>query len=202
MKYINCTACGAPVLVKPSKESRNANHFCSRTCYDAFQKTGSLKNGYKVITVDGCQVLEHRYIMEASLGRKLSSDEHVHHVDENRLNNSISNLMVVTKEEHLTIHRTRQDLVDGQFVNLWNKGESTREIAKKIGCSQTEVRRRLIAADIDTSSRRAACAWDLSEAIALHEAGVSFAKIGAKFGVSGAAIRQAIKRRTTPRETD
>jgi hypothetical protein len=55
--------------------------------------TGHLmKNGYRVITVNGRSMLEHRYVMEQALGRSLGKDESVHHRDGNRSNNHISNL--------------------------------------------------------------------------------------------------------------
>lgn len=37
-------------------------------------------------------VLEHRYLMSEHLGRPLLRQEHVHHIDGDRLNNNLSNL--------------------------------------------------------------------------------------------------------------
>lgn len=45
-----------------------------------------------------------RYIMAKELGRELLSDEEVHHIDGNPLNNDINNLQVLTKEEHDKLH--------------------------------------------------------------------------------------------------
>lgn len=45
----------------------------------------------------------HRQVMENFLGRPLLKDEHVHHIDFNKTNNNISNLVVVTPKEHLSI---------------------------------------------------------------------------------------------------
>lgn len=45
-----------------------------------------------------------RIIMENYLGRNLLSEEEVHHIDGNPLNNNIDNLEVLTKSEHLKIH--------------------------------------------------------------------------------------------------
>ena len=39
------------------------------------------------------------------LGRKLRSDEIVHHKDGNKLNNSIDNLELLTRAEHINLHR-------------------------------------------------------------------------------------------------
>lgn len=51
------------------------------------------------------RILEHRYIMEQQLGRKLTSQEHVHHMDGNKQNNSINNLMLFPNaSEHSKYH--------------------------------------------------------------------------------------------------
>ena len=49
---------------------------------------------------------QHRVVMEKHLGRYLTSDEIIHHIDENKHNNSIENLQIVTRQEHARIHFT------------------------------------------------------------------------------------------------
>src|SRR5690554_1665051 len=49
-------------------------------------------------------IFEHRLVMSQHLGRPLRSDEHVHHKDGNKLNNDISNLEIITLEEHSRLH--------------------------------------------------------------------------------------------------
>ena len=46
---------------------------------------------------------KHRLVMEAYLERYLRPDEHVHHKDNNKLNNDISNLEIVNRSEHSKI---------------------------------------------------------------------------------------------------
>jgi len=46
-------------------------------------------------------VLEHRMLMEKKLGRKLNSNDIVHHLDGDTLNNSLANLIVTTRAEHM-----------------------------------------------------------------------------------------------------
>lgn len=45
-----------------------------------------------------------RYIMEKCLGRKLTKDEVVHHIDGNKLNDDIKNLEIKTNKKHLHDH--------------------------------------------------------------------------------------------------
>lgn len=67
--------------------------------------SGRKKNGlYRKILVDGKYVLEHRYVMEQSLGRKLVKGEEVHHINGNKQNNDISNLILLSKSEHSKLH--------------------------------------------------------------------------------------------------
>jgi hypothetical protein len=49
-------------------------------------------------------VKTHRLVMEKSLGRSLSYLEVVHHIDGNIKNNNINNLVVMSLEEHTSMH--------------------------------------------------------------------------------------------------
>lgn len=68
-------------------------------------------DGYKMILMrdhpfcdaDG-YTREHRLVMEKLLGRYLEPWEEIDHKDENKLNNDISNLRILTKSEHTKHH--------------------------------------------------------------------------------------------------
>lgn len=62
-------------------------------------------NRYKRIVVDGHQVLEHRWVMEQHLGRKLDPLEEVHHVNGNPSDNRIANLVVLRRADHVELHK-------------------------------------------------------------------------------------------------
>lgn len=54
-----------------------------------------------ILRKNGKPVREHRFIMEQKLGRKLSSEEVVHHLDGNSLNNNPDNLLLFpSRVEH------------------------------------------------------------------------------------------------------
>lgn len=62
-------------------------------------------DGYiMLLLTDGTRTLEHRYVMEGILGRALSQDEVVHHLDGNKSHNDPSNLELQTNEEHARHH--------------------------------------------------------------------------------------------------
>ena len=64
--------------------------------------------GYVQGTIKGKNkgIRYHREVVEKHIGRKLTQKEVVHHIDENRLNNNISNLMLFkTTGEHGKYHK-------------------------------------------------------------------------------------------------
>lgn len=63
-------------------------------------------NGYLEITVGKSKgKMQHREVMEQAIGRPLTKDEVVHHIDHNRNNNDISNLQLMSRSEHTSFHR-------------------------------------------------------------------------------------------------
>lgn len=55
-------------------------------------------------------VAQHRIVMEKSIGRILNSDEVVHHKNFIKTDNSIENLLLTTKSEHIKIHRKQKEM--------------------------------------------------------------------------------------------
>ncbi|SMB97718.1 Homeodomain-like domain-containing protein [Thermanaeromonas toyohensis ToBE] len=74
----------------------------------------SRKDGYIVVNVPNSKryLPEHRIIIEQHLGRKLQSDEIVHHVNERRDDNRLENLVVIKRADHMRLHQTKYSKAD------------------------------------------------------------------------------------------
>lgn len=83
------------------------------------------------------KVMEHVYIMEKFLGRKLNKDECVHHIDRDRSNNDIENLQLLTHKEHAELH-AREDrgteTLDS-VCKVCNTNFKTTKAINKVFCS-------------------------------------------------------------------
>ena len=65
-------------------------------------------DGYKILQsvyTDGKKIPEHRKVVEKFLGRKLDKDEVIHHINGIRDDNRIENLQIMTRAEHMNLHR-------------------------------------------------------------------------------------------------
>lgn len=95
-----CPVCNKEFLSK----KYNKKTYCSPKCwYDHYDGNKKINRttGYTKIFIKGFgNVWEHRYIMEQKLGRKLKPWEQVHHINKNKSDNSLKNLIIVEPKEH------------------------------------------------------------------------------------------------------
>ena len=109
-----CPQCGKEFKVWPSKPRR----YCSVRCKARGQQVAKVdckyKKGYRVLYVghdhpmadgDG-NCYEHRLVMADKLGRALERNEHVHHLNEDRLDNRPENLELMDPGDHHRLHKT------------------------------------------------------------------------------------------------
>jgi hypothetical protein len=94
--------------------------------------------------------------MERALGRPIRSDEVVHHIDGNGLNNSIGNLTILSQSGHARGHRTGCGRIDiDRAVALRLSGSTYAEIGRTFGVNWVSVRQALVSVrGINISHRR------------------------------------------------
>lgn len=106
-----CEICGKE-YISLAKRSR----FCSYKCsgiYHRGENNGTYKNGEYVtdngykqkLNKEGGYHFEHRKVVEDVIGRKLTSKEHIHHINEDTKDNRIDNLVILTCSEHMKVHQ-------------------------------------------------------------------------------------------------
>jgi hypothetical protein len=101
----DCAWCGKPVkwAQRPSRQGA----YCSRVCSGRGRAKGGLsfKDGrWQVHLRSGARQFYSRCLMEGHLGRHLTSEEVVHHMNEDKTDDRIENLEVVTPSRHTQIH--------------------------------------------------------------------------------------------------
>lgn len=122
-----CKTCGC---IYKTQKWRN-KFYCSTKCY---KKTGAnnpkwgggtvIVGGYRYIynpTHPNCTqngyVVEHRLVMEQSIKRYLRKKEVVHHINHNRLDNRIENLILFSSNgEHTRLEHIKRDKKTGRFT--------------------------------------------------------------------------------------
>lgn len=93
-------------------------------------------------------VPQHRLVAERALGRYLQSEELVHHIDGNKLNNAPENLQVVSRREHALLHRaevrarTLAPLTHELVEKALRETGGLKPAARLLKCSAETLRRR------------------------------------------------------------
>lgn len=105
-----------------SYEQWRTQEFCGRPCaMDARRDRRIMANGYirvfrrghPLAARDG-YVLEHRLVLHEA-GVSVLEGHHVHHINEDKTDNRLENLEVVTVREHVLHHARERGYVDNQF---------------------------------------------------------------------------------------
>lgn len=122
---IRCKNCGQIFKTKPSQAMRGRK-YCSQECrkQDVYKGRFVRSDGYVAINIDGKYELEHRVVMSKFLGRDLQPNEQIHHRNENKSDNRIENLEIVSCGEHIKkYHGRKQDKTTWYEAKCLNCGK-------------------------------------------------------------------------------
>jgi len=108
-----CAVCGKMFRTSPWYAARGWDRCCSKKCASYKSIKGKkIVDGYIKIYLPGHHrgthqgyVFEHIAVAEKAFGRQIELDEVVHHIDGDRQNNSPSNLVIMSRANHVKAHR-------------------------------------------------------------------------------------------------
>lgn len=159
-------------------------------------------------------VREHRLVMEQAVGRRLERAEVVHHKG-GRADNSPDKLRLYsTNAEHLAdelkgrcpkwtedgwrriLEASRLPLDDASIVERYQGGESSKEIAKSFGCSQSTILKRLKKHGIPLTKRpsKSKYTWPSNEQLIALYRTQSLIQIAASVGCSIGSVAARLQR--------
>jgi len=191
MVAIICAHCGR-TSYRAIRLLRSGPMFCNRACRTKKRRKNAVAP-YIEICVDGERVYEHRHVASITLGRPLSSDEEVHHIDGDGWNNHPDNLEVVSRKVHASRH-PRQDWIAAAKERA-AEGLTIRRIANELGVPYRNVWRALKCRGIHAErDNNRPSPVDAQRAIALFMAGHSLRAIGRACGHDHMTVRRMLMR--------
>jgi hypothetical protein len=102
-----------------------------------------------------------REVMEINLGRKLSPNEHVHHINGDKTDDRIENLIIISRSEHKSLHGNTSPIFEytcdgcGKkfYRKLWRQKKSKKNYCNKICFYNSSLRRKLTPKQYDRHFR-------------------------------------------------
>ncbi len=118
VRYAICDICKINFKMHPSQQTNYCSDECRLSANRTIVKRTVLRIGYVQLKIGLNYYKEHIYLMEQLLKRKLLPNEVVHHIDGNRANNLFTNLQLMNRSEHSTLHLKGQPRKKGTYPIL------------------------------------------------------------------------------------
>lgn len=195
-----CEHCGDP-LVRRNREwlpHFEARRFCSRRCAGISNnprvENSEFKDRYRqVATPDGRKILEHRWVMEQHVGRRLKRAEQVHHINHDRLDNRIENLELVSSYEHGLRHTV---LATEKLCAICGESFTPEKTKRRraVTCGKSDCKTAIFTGENSAVAKLTEA--EVKEIRAFRASGMKLKPIAERFGVTEATVSAISKRKS------
>lgn len=195
-----CAHCGVELSRRerewlPHFEQRK---YCSRSCSARANnpriENSKFKARYRQVTApDGRKMLEHRLVMEQHVGRRLHSDEQVHHINHNRLDNRIENLELVSSYEHGLRHTVLPTEKACEICGITFAPQKTKRL-RAVTCGSNECRKAIHSGENNAFAKLTES--DVREIRVFRESGLKLKQIAELFDLTESSVSSIARRKT------
>ncbi len=200
IKYCNICKLAIPFNQKLGKRNESRK-YCSKKCYgEAISSALDLKSPYRGIshpTKKHRVIPYHRKLMQDKIGRELTRNEVVHHINENKRDNRLENLQIMDRGEHTVLHC--KIYPDTSICKICFKEFKTSPKQKHVKTCSRPCKLRL-QFELKVANRKFN-EPEISNIRKMYSAGNSARVVGEKFGASAMAIYYVVHKLNAYKET-
>ena len=103
-----------------------AKNLTTDICLKPFRRSVYAKGGWVGYETVSCikkgKIVTHKMVMEDIYGKEYLKDKVIHHIDGNKINNTLKNLILLSKEEHGFFHTKKRHKEDKFYVQKLREG--------------------------------------------------------------------------------
>ena len=170
----------------------NGKYICTKGYVRVYIPESPMADSFGVVT-------EHRLVMAEHLGRPLSRNEFVHHINEIRTDNRIENLELTNLSRHNAVHTTTRNKERiPEIAPLFKSGKSCTQIARELDMNFSIVYYHLGRAGLN---KKHLTQEEKDEVINLYISGLTTRQVGEKLGYSRDKVKNIIRYRNKKNNT-
>ena len=120
--------------------------------------------GHPLAVGNSGKVYLHRHVVSLAIGRWITSEEVVHHVDGDKKNNSPNNLIILTNIDHSKLHKGERKIYKCQVCNKKFKALNIRhrfcsQKCRNVGMNKVNISKKMLSRLVWEVPTKVFCKW-------------------------------------------